>query len=78
MALDVAVGGCYHANINTLGAIHAKGPNFTVLQDAQELGLQAQGHFGNFVEKEGAAVGFDKQTLTIRIRGRVGAACVAE
>ena len=54
---QVTVGGGDHADIqgNRLAPAHAL--DFTFLQHPQQLGLQAQGHFRDFVEQQGAAIG---------------------
>ena len=54
---QVAVGGRDHAHVHALGAFRAERFDFALLQDAQELGLQADAHRANFVEEDRAAVG---------------------
>ncbi|MNF75520.1 hypothetical protein D3C84_575880 [compost metagenome] len=54
---EVAVGGGEHADIQVDRPARAHPLHFALLQNAQQLGLQAQGHFGNLVEQDGAAVG---------------------
>ena len=54
---EVAVGRRDHANVHVLGAFRAERLDFALLQDAQQLGLQADAHRPDLVEKDGAAVG---------------------
>ena len=57
LALQVAVGGGQHADVQRQRLARADPLHLALLQHAQQLGLQAQGHFGDFVEQDGAAVG---------------------
>ncbi|MNY00627.1 hypothetical protein D3C86_1331270 [compost metagenome] len=54
---QVAVGGRHHANIQRDRFTRPHPLDLALLQHAQQFGLEPQGHFGNFVEQNGAAVG---------------------
>jgi hypothetical protein len=53
----VAVGGGEHAHIHFHGFRAAHAVYFPFLQHSEQLGLQAELHFGNFVQQQGAASG---------------------
>ncbi|MNF63646.1 hypothetical protein D3C84_453540 [compost metagenome] len=57
LAGQVAVAGGQHANIQADRLAPTDPLHFTLLQHAQQLGLQALRHFGNFIEQNGAALG---------------------
>ena len=52
--------------------------NFTLLQHPQQLGLQRQGHFGDFIEQQSAALSLFKLTGMGISRASEGSAFVAE
>ena len=54
---QLAVGGADHAHFHFLVFLGADAAELAVLQQLQQLGLQAQVELGDFVEKEGAAMG---------------------
>ncbi len=54
---EIAVRGGDDAHINFDSLIAADRSNFFFLQDAEQLGLQFQRQFSDFVEKDGAAIG---------------------
>ena len=73
---EVAVGGGNHAHIHTQRFRPAHPLKLLLLQHAQELGLEIETHFGNFVEQERPAVGpFKGATVTFDCP-RKGAALV--
>ena len=57
LALQVAVGGGQDANVDSRGRLFADRVELAVLDEAQELGLDAQLHLADLVEEDGAAVG---------------------
>ncbi|MNK98246.1 hypothetical protein D3C87_1186050 [compost metagenome] len=54
---QVTVGGRDHADVQGDRLARADAFDFTLLQHAQQFGLQAKGHFRNFVEQDGPAIG---------------------
>ena len=52
-----------HIDLNRFGAAH--GANLVLLQDAQQLYLQAHRHVADFVEQQGAAIGGLEQAFVI-------------
>src|SRR5882724_10483146 len=56
-SLQVAIGGGHNAHINLGAVIAAHGSNFLVLQYAQELSLEFERQFPDFVEEDRAAAG---------------------
>jgi hypothetical protein len=59
-----------------LGAAHPL--EFAVLKDAQQLGLQLQGHVADFIKKQGAAVCGFETAYPARDGTREGASFVAK
>src|SRR5262249_661221 len=59
--LEVLVGRGDHPDADGMGLGRADRPDFLLLQDAQELGLQRRRELGDLVEEEGAAVGGAKE-----------------
>ena len=76
--LEVRVGRGDHAHVHgdVLRAAHAA--DFAFLQDAQELALEQEGHGGDFVEEERAAVCDLEEALLVGIGAREGSLHVAE
>ena len=60
---QVAVRRGDHADVDVMDAIAAHGAHVAELQDAQQLGLQAEGHVANLVEQQRPAVGLGEQPL---------------
>ena len=54
---QVSVGGGDHAHVETQHALAAQPLDLALLQDPQQLALQAQFHLGDLVEQQGAALG---------------------
>ena len=67
---QVAVGRRDDAHIDFVGIVGTQGPDFTLLQYAQQLGLQRQRHVTNFVQQQGAAAGRVKQPDTVTVGTR--------
>ena len=60
---EIAVGGGDDAHIHFDALIAADRAHFFFLQNAQQLGLQLERQFADFVEEDGAAVGGLEQSL---------------
>ena len=74
----IAVGGADDAHVDPLQFAAADPPEAAGLQEAQELGLQAEVHLGDLVEEQRAAVGeFGRAGAVLRRAGE-GAAHMAE
>lgn len=56
LCFQIAVGGSHNAHIHLFAAAAAHAFNFLFLQHAQDLDLEAQLHFADFIQKNGAAV----------------------
>ena len=56
----VPVGGGEHADVEGNGFFAAHPLHLALLEHPQQLGLEAEGHFGNFVEKQRAVLGLFK------------------
>ena len=54
---QIARGGGHHAHVKTHNLVRAQWLNLALLQGPQQLGLQAQRHVADFVQKQGAAIG---------------------
>src|SRR6185437_11635006 len=54
---QITVGGSYQAQIHLDSAIATQSFKFLVLQYAQQLGLQLEGNFADFVQKQGSSIG---------------------
>ena len=72
------MGGRDDAYIDGKGLRAADGPDFLVLQYAQQLHLQGQRHVTDFVEKHGAAFGRLEQALVVARRAGKGTFHVTE
>ena len=59
----VPIGGCHHPHINLDRTGRAQRQNFAFLQSAQQLGLQRQRQFANFVEQQRALVSGAEQAF---------------
>ncbi|MNS56821.1 hypothetical protein D3C72_896930 [compost metagenome] len=57
LARQIAVGGGDHANIQSNRFTCPDALDLALLQHTQQFGLQAEGHFGDFVEQQRATVG---------------------
>ena len=55
---EIAVRRCDDADVDRHGLGPANAIDDTLLNGAQQLGLKTEVHFGNFIEQQGAAVGF--------------------
>ena len=60
--LQIAIGGRDHAHLHMDAFIAPDGPHFFLLQDPQQLRLQFQRQFSDFIQKDRAPVGRLKQT----------------
>ena len=65
---QVFVGGCNQAHIQIDGGFTAQAVELFLLQHPQQLGLQVDGHFANFVQKHRATVGLFEQTFVLFVR----------
>ncbi|MNL16897.1 hypothetical protein D3C87_1379610 [compost metagenome] len=54
---EVAIGGGDHTNVQCDRFARPNPFDLALLQHTQQFGLEPQGHFGNFIEQNGAAVG---------------------
>src|SRR5690606_29606275 len=77
-AFEVCPGCAGAAHIDLAIATPANASYPEVLEDAQELHLQVQRELGDFVEKEGAAMGFDEGAVASDVRPRERPALMAE
>ena len=68
-----AVGGGDDAAIAFVAGAPADGADFLFLQDAEEFALGVNGHFGDFVQEEGAALGLLEQSLAVHVGAGEGA-----
>ena len=75
---EVAVGGGEHANVHRHRLAAADAVDDAFLQRAQQLGLQPQIHFRDFVEQQRAAIGFLEFANAPRHRAGEGAFLVTE
>ena len=60
---EVGVGGGEYAGVDRDGVIAADGVHGFILQGAEELGLEREGEFADFVEEDGASVGGGEHAL---------------
>ena len=58
--------------------VRADGPDFVILDDAQELDLRLQGHVADFIEEDGAAVRVFEEANSLVLRSGEGAAGMPE
>ncbi len=75
---EIAVGGGDDAHVHFDALVAAHGTHFFFLQHAQQLGLQFEWQFADFVEEDGAAVGRLEQSLLGFQRAGEGSFLVAE
>ena len=75
---QVFVGGGHNAHVQLDLALAAQAGQLTLLQHAQQFGLQMNRHFANFVQEQGAAVGLFKQATVVFLGTRKGAFFVAK
>ena len=66
--LGHAVGGGDDPAIGLVTGLAADGPDFLVLQHAQQLALRVNRHLGNFVEEQRAALGLAEQAFAVGMR----------
>ena len=64
--LQVAIGGGYDADVNGYWGGAAQAGDFFGVEDAQEAHLCREGHFADFIEEDGAAVGGFKDARSLR------------
>jgi hypothetical protein len=76
--IEVAVGGRDHPDVHVDGAVLSERGDLLLLEGAEQLRLEAEGHLSDLVEEEGAAVGRLKATHALLRRARVGATAVTE
>src|SRR5215469_1846776 len=75
---EIAVGSRNHAHVDGDIIIAAYGPDFSLLQDAQELRLHFQGEFADFIEENRSAAGCLKQACFGLKRAGEGALLMAK
>ena len=75
---QIAVRGGDDAHVDLHALIAADGTHFFFLQHSQQLGLQFQGKFANFIKEDGAAISRLKQSLLGFQRAGEGSLFVAE
>ena len=64
----LAVGGGDDAAVGLVAGLAADRTDFLVLQDAQQLALRVNGHFGNFIEQQRAAFGLAEKPFAVGVR----------
>ena len=64
----LAVGGGDDAAVGLVAGLAADRADFVVLQDAQQLALRVDGHFGDFVEQQRAAFRLAEKTFAVGVR----------
>src|SRR5258708_36459945 len=74
--LEIAIGGGDQAYVNRTGALFADPLEIALLQHAQQLALQFERDFTDFVEKQGASVGQFEAADAVAHRAGEGAADV--
>src|SRR5713226_3073009 len=75
---QIAVAGCYQANVDPLHFVTAHRPHLAAIDESQEFRLQGWRGVLNFVEKESAPIGDLKEAGTIPDRTGEGAFHVAK
>ena len=75
---QVAVGGSDDAHVDLAHLLAAQRPDFLGFEHMQQLDLQRQRQLADFVEKDRAFVGFEKQALAGAVGAGEGALGVAE
>ena len=63
--LQIFVGRGDHAHIHIDQGFPPQAVELLFLQNPQELGLELDGHFTNFIQEDGAAVGLLKQAFVL-------------
>src|SRR4029077_8134254 len=76
--LEVRVGGGDDADVDGEGAGLAERGDFTRLEESQQLRLEVEAEFSDFVEEEGAFTGGADQAELVAVGAGEGAAAVAE
>src|SRR5580704_2766278 len=75
---QISVRGSYNADLNMHGLPAAETPEFLVLQNLQQLGLETQIHVADFIQEERAAVGQLENTRLALIGSGESAAFIAK
>ena len=73
-----AVGGRQHPQLQRDGGAAAQAFDLALLQYPQQFRLQAERHFGDLIQQQGAALGLFKLSRVRGVRAGEGAALVAE
>ncbi len=72
------MGGGDDADVDLAASLGAEGPDFTLLQHAQELGLHGEAHLADLVEEERPLMGDREEPGARAISAGEGAARVPE
>ena len=75
---EVTIGGRQHPHINMNRRIRTNPLHLALLESAQKLGLQRNGHFADFIKKERSAIGLDKAAVPPSFRACKRAFLMAE
>ena len=70
--LEVFVGGRHDAHIQLDGGLTAQASELALLQHAQQFALQVHGHFADFIQKQGAALGLLEQAFLFAVGASEG------
>ncbi len=65
---QIPVGGRDHPDIQFDNVFSSQGFDFIILEDAQQFGLKMQGHFTDFIQEDGTAVGQFKSAPAVAQR----------
>ena len=71
--VGLAVGGRNDAAVDLVAGGVAHRPHFLVLQHAQQFALRVDGHLGDFIQEQGAALGLAEQSLPVGVGTRESA-----
>ena len=66
------VGGRYDAHVHSQRFVAAHPLHFALLEHPQQLGLKAEGHFTDFIQKQRALVGLHEPPFATTIRAGKG------
>jgi hypothetical protein len=76
--LRIPIRGGYESHVDSLLSLTAHSPKYTVLEHAQQLRLETQGHFGDLVEEKRALVRDLEESWLVSVGARECALAVAE
>ncbi len=76
--LEIFIGGRHNTDVGADGLVAADAGEFGFLKDAQEFALGGEGHFSDFVQKEGAAVALLEASDALTVGAGEGTFFMAE